>query len=99
MQVLAEGVRQVRRTDPGARVREGLLAGIGSIRPDNAIQGATGTIGFGASTRIPSDKAVLVLQGNTDTTSTPRLLCGELPFKGDLASTLVQDSGCPRDPH
>lgn len=52
MQVLAEGVRQVRRTDPGARVREGLLAGIGSIRPDNAIQGATGTIGFGASTRL-----------------------------------------------
>ncbi|GGU17419.1 ABC transporter substrate-binding protein [Lentzea flava] len=99
MQVLAEGVRQVRRTDPGARVREGLLAGIGSIRPDNAIQGATGTIGFGASTRVPSDKAVLVLQGNTDTTSTPRLLCGELPFKNDLASTLEQDGGCPRDPH
>ncbi|WP_330274913.1 ABC transporter substrate-binding protein [Lentzea sp. NBC_00516] len=98
MQVLAEGVRQVRRTDPGARVREGLLAGIGSIRPDNAIQGATGTIGFGASTRLPANKAVLVLQGNTDTTSTPRLLCGELPFREDLAAGLEQDGGCPRDP-
>ena len=98
MQVLAEGVRQVRRTDPGARVREGLLAGIGSIRPDNAIQGATGTIGFGASTRIPSNKAVLVLQGNTDTTSTPRLLCGELPFRADLVAGLEQDGGCPLDP-
>lgn len=96
MQVLAEGVRQVRRTDPGARVREGLLAGIGSIRPDNAIQGATGTIGFGASTRLPSNKAVLVLQGNTDTTSTPRLLCGELPFGDGLV--LAPDGGCPRDP-
>ncbi|MFD4635761.1 hypothetical protein ACFWN2_00530 [Lentzea sp. NPDC058436] len=98
IQVLAEGVRQVRRTDPGARVREGLLAGIGSIRPDNAIQGATGTIGFGASTRLPSNKAVLVLQGNTDTTSTPRLLCGELPFGEDLAEGLTPDGGCPRDP-
>lgn len=97
MQVLAEGVRQVRRTDPGARVREGLLAGIGSIRPDNAIQGATGTIGFGASTGLPANKAVLVLQGNTDTTSTPRLLCGELPFRADLAAGLEQDAGCPRD--
>ena len=96
MQVLAEGVRQVRRTDPGARVREGLLAGIGSIRPDNAIQGATGRIGFGASTRMPSDKAVIVLQGKTDTTSTPRLLCGELPFPGDLV--VPPDSGCPHDP-
>ncbi|HUQ62030.1 ABC transporter substrate-binding protein [Lentzea sp.] len=98
MQVLAEGVRQVRRTDPGARVREGLLAGIGSIRPDNAIQGATGTIGFSASTRLPSNKAVLVLQGNTDTTSTPRLLCGELPFRADLVAGLDVDGGCPRDP-
>ncbi|USX53303.1 ABC transporter substrate-binding protein [Lentzea sp. HUAS12] len=98
MQVLAEGVRQVRRTDPGARVREGLLAGIGSIRPDNAIQGATGRIGFGASTRLPADKAVLVLQGNTDTTSTPRLLCGELPFGEELAQGLAPDAGCPRDP-
>ncbi|WP_086662042.1 ABC transporter substrate-binding protein [Lentzea kentuckyensis] len=96
MQVLAEGVRQVRRTDPGARVREGLLAGIGSIRPDNAIQGATGTIGFGASTRLPTNKAVLVLQGNTDTTSTPRLLCGELPFGDGLV--VGPDGGCPRDP-
>jgi ABC-type branched-subunit amino acid transport system substrate-binding protein len=99
MQVLVEGVRQVRRTDPGARVREGLLAGIGSIRPDNAIQGATGTIGFGASTRIPANKAVLVLQGNPDTTSTPRLLCGELPFRAELVPGLEQDADCPRDPH
>jgi ABC-type branched-subunit amino acid transport system substrate-binding protein len=98
MQVLAEGVRQVRRTDPGARVREGLLAGIGSIRPDNAIQGATGTIGFGASTRLPSNKAVLVLRGNTNTTSTPRLLCGELPFRADLVAGLEPDGGCPKDP-
>jgi ABC-type branched-subunit amino acid transport system substrate-binding protein len=97
MQVLAEGVRQVRRTDPGAPVREGLLAGIGSIRPDNAIQGATGTIGFGASTRLPANKAVLVLKGNTDMTSTPRLLCGELPFRADLVAGLDQDGGCPRD--
>ncbi|WP_394618310.1 ABC transporter substrate-binding protein [Lentzea sp. JNUCC 0626] len=97
MQVLAEGVRQVRRTDPGARVREGLLAGIGSIRPDNAIQGATGTIGFGASTRLPSNKAVLVLRGNKDTTSTPLLLCGELPFREDLVEQPDVD-GCPRDP-
>ncbi|MFD4669193.1 ABC transporter substrate-binding protein [Lentzea sp. NPDC058450] len=96
MQVLAEGVRQVRRTDPGARVREGLLAGIGSIRPDNAIQGATGTIGFGASTRLPSNKAVLILQGNTDTTSTPLLLCGELPFREDLVVP-PDNEGCPRD--
>ncbi|MFD5826380.1 ABC transporter substrate-binding protein [Lentzea sp. NPDC060358] len=98
MQVLAEGVRQVRRTDPAARVREGLLAGIGSIRPDNAIQGATGTIGFSASTRLPANKAVLVLQGNTDTTSTPRLLCGELPFRADLVPGLEPDGGCPDDP-
>ncbi|NKE62366.1 ABC transporter substrate-binding protein [Lentzea sp. PSKA42] len=98
VQVLAEGVRQVRRTDPGARVREGLLAGIGSIRPDNAIQGATGTIGFSTSTRLPSNKAVLVLQGKPDNTSAPRLLCGELPFPADLAAGLEQDGGCPRDP-
>ncbi|MEU7474837.1 hypothetical protein AB0A63_02565 [Lentzea sp. NPDC042327] len=98
MQVLAEGIRQVRRTDPGARVREGLLAGIGSIRPDNAIQGATGKIGFGAATRLPVDKAVLVLRANTDTTSTPLLLCGELPFRGGLAAGLEPDEGCPRDP-
>lgn len=97
MQVLAEGVRQVRRTDPGARVREGLLAGIGRIRPDNAIQGATGTIGFETSTRLPADKAVLVLQGNPDTTSTPRLLCGELPFGEDLV-VKPDTEGCPRDP-
>lgn len=98
MQVLAEGIRQVRRTDPGARVREGLLAGIGSIRPDNAIQGATGKIGFGAATRLPVDKAVLVLRANTDRTSTPQLVCGELPFGADLAAGLGQDGGCPRDP-
>ncbi|KOV81278.1 ABC transporter substrate-binding protein [Nocardia sp. NRRL S-836] len=98
MQVLSEGIRQVRRTDPGARVREGLLAGIGSIRPDNAIQGATGKIGFGAATRLPVDKAVLVLRANTDRTSTPVLLCGELPFRADLAAGLEPDGGCPRDP-
>ncbi|MCG8925869.1 ABC transporter substrate-binding protein [Lentzea sp. CC55] len=97
VQVLVEGVRQVRRTDPGARVREGLLAGIGGIRPGNAIQGASGTIGFGTSTRLPSDKAVLVLRGNTDTTSTPRLVCGELPFPEDLVVRPDVD-GCPRDP-
>ncbi|ANZ40129.1 hypothetical protein BBK82_32945 [Lentzea guizhouensis] len=97
VQVLAEGIRQVRRTDPGARVREGLLAGIGSIRPDNAIQGATGKIGFGAATRLPVDKAVLVLRANTDRTSTPRLLCGELPFRGELAASLAPDGECPRD--
>ncbi|MDX8142319.1 hypothetical protein SK854_09360 [Lentzea sp. BCCO 10_0061] len=50
-----------------------------------------------ASTHVPSNKAVLVLRGNADTTSTPRLLCGELPFREDLAAGLEQDGGCPRD--
>jgi hypothetical protein len=46
---------------------------------------------------LPANKAVLVLRGNTDTTSTPRLLCGELPFRADLVAGLDQDGGCPRD--
>jgi ABC-type branched-subunit amino acid transport system substrate-binding protein len=98
MQIVAEGVRKVRRTDPTAPVRAGLLAGIGSIRPENPIQGATGIIGFGTNTGVPVDKAILVLRGNTDNSSTPLMLCGDLPFMTELAQGLIQGTDCPHDP-
>ncbi|MBP2337492.1 ABC-type branched-subunit amino acid transport system substrate-binding protein [Saccharothrix coeruleofusca] len=97
VQVIAEGVRQVRRTDPEAPVRPGLLAEISNIRAENAIQGATGVIGFGTNSRVPVDKAILVLRGNADRSSTPLLLCGELPFRTELIASLVQPSDCPED--
>ncbi|GAB3900679.1 ABC transporter substrate-binding protein [Kibdelosporangium lantanae] len=96
IRIIAEGVGQVRQLNREAPVQPGLLAAISNIQRDRSINIATGTISFGPNSNVPINKAILILRGNTDKTSTPLLLCGDLPFK--LAQGLEKPQDCPDDP-